>query len=61
MASSGLLQQISVFGRAELRDPCQGDAHYHPRTGRVEAFPGGSLTSGGDLDRPQEPEVLHNS
>jgi len=60
MAPGSLLQQISVSGGTELQDPRQRDARHHLRVRRVEAFPGRSPTSSGDLDGPQELEVLHD-
>jgi len=60
MAPGGLLQQVPVSGRIELRDPQQGDARYHPCTGGVEALLRRSPTPGRDLDGPQELGVLHN-
>ena len=61
MAPDSLLQQIPVSSGTKLQDPWQGDAYYHLRTRRVEAFPERSLAPSRDLDRPQESGVFHDN
>src|SRR6266446_5977272 len=59
MAPRRVLLQISLAGRMQLRDPRQGNACHYLFSPGVETLPGRCGTSGGDLDRPQEPQVLH--
>src|SRR6266700_3914451 len=61
MAPRRVLLQIPLAGRMQLHDPRQGNARHYPFSPGVETLPGRCRTSGGDLDRPQEPRVLHVS
>jgi len=56
-----LNNDLAVLPSHDIQDPRQRDACHHLCTRRVEAFPGRSLTPSGDLDRPQELGVLHDS
>jgi len=60
VAPGRLPLQVPVPRRMELRDPRQGDAGNHPSPPRVAALYQRRGTSVRDLDRPQEPGVLHD-